>query len=347
MDLQGRNLVTTLDLTPDEVRGLIDSAIALKRGERDAALSRKVAALVFFNPSVRTRISCESAMARYGGTAIAINPGKDTWNFETKEGVVMDANTQEHIRELAPVITRMCHFVGIRKSELITVGSAQGEASGDYYELAKDEFIHRFIEFAEAPVVNLESNRWHPMQSLADSTTMVEKLGETRGQKYVLTWAWHPKSLPVATPHSQLMSAVNLGMDVTVLRPEGYGLEPEVMAAAKERAEALGGTVSETDDQDAAYAGARVVCAKAWASLDYYGRFDQEAKDKAPLRPDWIVNEAKMAKTADGLFMHCLPVRRNIIVTDGVLDGPLCVVKDEAENRLWTAAAVFDAIGKK
>ena len=128
-------------------------------------------------------------MARYGGTAIAINPGKDTWNFETKEGVVMDANTQEHIRELAPVITRMSHYVGIRKSELITVGSAQAQASASYEELAQDEFIHRFIEFAEAPVVNLESNRWHPMQSLADSTTMVEKLGDPRGQKYVLTWA--------------------------------------------------------------------------------------------------------------------------------------------------------------
>ena len=347
MDLQGRNLVTTLDLTPDEVRGLIDSAIALKRGERDASLANKVAALVFFNPSVRTRISCESAMARYGGTAIAINPGKDTWNFETKEGVVMDANTQEHIRELAPVITRMCHFVGIRKSELITVGSAQGEASGSYYELAKDEFIHRFIEFAEAPVINLESNRWHPMQGLADSTTMVEKLDEPKGKKYVLTWAWHPKSLPVATPHSQLMSAANLGMDVTVLRPDGYGLEPEVMAAARERAEALGGSIGETDDQDAAYAGAHVVCAKAWGSLDYYGRFAEEALDKAKLRSDWMVDEEKMAKTNDAFFMHCLPVRRNIVVSDGVLDSSLSAVKDEAENRLWTAAAVFDAIGKK
>ena len=345
MNLRGRNLVTTLDLSPDEVRGLIDSAIALKHGRKSARLERKVAALLFFNPSVRTRISCESAMARYGGTAITVNPGKDTWNFECGEKVVMDKNTQEHVRELAPVITRMCHFVGIRKSELITVGSAQGEASGDYHELAKDEFLHRFIEFAEVPVINLESNRWHPMQSLADSTTMVEKLGDPRGKKYVLTWAWHPKSLPVATPHSQVMSAANLGMDVTVLRPDGYGLEPEVMRRARERAESLGGSLTETDDQESAYRGAAVVCAKAWGSLDYYGRFEQEAKDKAPLRPRWIVDEEKMALTGDGLFMHCLPVRRNVVVTDGVLDGRHAVVKDEAENRLWTAAAVFDALG--
>jgi N-acetylornithine carbamoyltransferase len=345
MGLTGKNLVTTMDLSVEEVRGLIDSAIALKRGEKVAAVERKVATLIFFNPSVRTRISCESAMARFGGTAITVNPGKDTWNFETKEGVVMDANTQEHIRELAPVITRMSHYVGIRKSELITVGSAQAQASASYEELAQDEFIHRFIEFAEAPVVNLESNRWHPMQSLADSTTMVEKLGDPRGQKYVLTWAWHPKSLPVATPHSQLASAVNLGMDVTILRPEGYGLEAAVVDRCRERAEALGGSVIETDDQDAAYSGAKVVCAKAWGSLDYYGRFDQEAIDKAHLRADWMVDEEKMAKTADGIFLHCLPVRRNIVVSDGVLDGSLSAVKDEAENRLWTAAAVFDAIG--
>jgi N-acetylornithine carbamoyltransferase len=346
MDLRGRDLITTLDLTPEEVRGLLDSALELKRGERRAELQGRVAALLFFNPSVRTRISCESAMARYGGTAIAINPGKDTWNFECGEGVVMDANTQEHVRELAPVITRMCHYVGIRKSELITVGSAQGQATGSYEELAQDEFIHRFMEFAEAPVVNLESNRWHPMQGLADSATMLEQLGDPRGKKYVLTWAWHPKSLPVATPHSQLVSAANLGMDVTVLRPEGYGLEPEVMRLARERAEALGGSVQETDDVEGAYDGAEIVCAKAWGSLDYYGRFDQEAIDKAPLRERWIVDEEKMARTRDARFLHCLPVRRNIVVTDGVLDSKLSAVKDEAENRLWTAAAVFDAIGK-
>jgi len=285
-------------------------------------------------------------MARFGGTAIAINPGKDTWNFETGEGVVMDGNTQEHIRELGPVLSRMCHFVGIRKSELITVGSAQGQATGSYDELKADEFIHRFAEFSECPVVNLESNRWHPMQSLADSTTMVERLGETRGKKYVLTWAWHPKSLPVVTPHSQLLSAANLGMDVTLLRPEGWGLEPEVVERARERTEALGGSLTETEDVEAAYSGAHVVCAKAWGSLDYYGRFDQEATDKAHLRRDWMVDTDKMARTADGIFMHCLPVRRNIVVSDGVLDSSMSAVKDEAENRLWTAAAVFGALAQ-
>ncbi len=344
MRLETKRLFSTLDISVEEVRGLIDFARSIKSGRAKVDLFNKVCALIFFNPSVRTRISCESAMARYGGHGIAISPGRDTWNFECGERVVMDGNTQEHVRELAPVITRMCHVVGIRKSELITVGSDKADVTGSYAELAKDEFIHRFAEFAEVPVINLESNRWHPMQGLADSTTMVEKLGETRGKKYVLTWAWHPKSLPVATPHSQLLSAANLGMDVTVLRPDGWALDPEVMAAARERTEAQGGSLQETADIGAAYSGAQVVCAKAWGSLDYYGRFEEEAKAKAPLRKEWVVDTDKMAKTDNAFFMHCLPVRRNIVVTDDVLDSNSSAVIDEAENRLWTAAAVLGAL---
>jgi len=342
--LEGRDFLSTLDFTIEEVRALVDLALELKGGKRQADLRGIVAALLFFNPSVRTRVSCESALARYGGTAIAISPGKDTWNFECGEGVVMDANTQEHVRELAPVLAEMCHFVGVRKSELITVGSERAEVSGDYATLKRDEFMHQLARFSPAPVVNLESNSFHPMQGLADMATIVEQLGDPRGKRYVLTWAWHPKSLPVATPHSQLLSAADLGMDVTVLRPPGYALDPDVMAAAGARAESLGGSVSETEDQDAAYSGAHVVCAKAWGSLDYYGRFDEEARDKAPLRRSWIVDEDKMAKTDDGVFMHCLPVRRNVVVSDGVLNSSRSVVVREAGNRLWTAAAVFAAL---
>jgi N-acetylornithine carbamoyltransferase len=184
------------------------------------------------------------------------------------------------------------------------------------------------------------------MQGLADSMTMLEKLGDPRGKKYVLTWTWHPKSLPVATPHSQLLSAVDLGMHVTILRPDGWGLEPEVVRRARARAEALGGSVSETDDVDAALRGAQVVCAKEWGSLDYYGRFDQEQAAKAPLRARWIVDVEKMQKTDDAFFMHCLPVRRNVVVTDGVLNSNRSAVIDQAENRLWTAAAVFGALAQ-
>ena len=345
-EFAGRDFVSTLDYSSEELRGLVDLAISLKGGRESRSLAGMVATLMFFNPSVRTRLSCESALARLGGHGIAINPGTDTWKFEADEGVVMDGDTQEHVRELAPVISRMCDYVGIRKSELITVGSAGAQPTGSYDELKQDTFLHRFRRFSEVPVINLESNSFHPMQGLADMTTMVEKLGDPRGQKYVLTWAWHPKSLPVATPHSQLLSAADLGMNVTLLRPDGFGLDPDVVDAARQRAEAQGGSLTETDDAGAAYTGAKVVCAKAWGSLDYYGRFDEEPAAKEGLRDNWIVDEDKMARTDDGAFLHCLPVRRNVVVSDGVLDSNQSAVIDEAENRLWTAAAVFCALAK-
>ena len=344
IDLSGRHLLSSLDFTPEEMGALLAFARDIKAGRVRPALTGKVGALLFFNPSVRTRVSCEAALARFGGTGIALAAGKDTWNFECGEGVVMDGATQEHVRELAPVLSRMGHLVGIRKSDLITVGSAQAAVSDSYATLARDEFLQRFAEFAEVPVVNLESNRWHPLQGLADALTMQEKLGEPRGKKYVLTWTWHPKSLPVATPHSQLLAAADLGMRVTLLRPEGWGLEREVVRRARARAEARGGSLEETDDVEAAYRGAHVVCAKEWGALDYYGRFEEERRVKQPLRERWIVDLDKLQRTDDAFFLHCLPVRRNVVVADAVLNSRLSAVVDQAENRLWTAAAVFGAL---
>lgn len=343
--LAGRNLLSTLDLTSSEVRELVDLALAIKAGRVRPDFAGRVLGLMFFNPSVRTRMSCESAMGRFGGSAIAVTPGKDTWQFECRDGVVMDGNTQEHVRELAPVMSQFCHVVGIRKSELVTTSSTTADVTGSYDEIKRDEFITAFARHSGVPVINLESNSHHPMQGLADAATIVERTGDPRGKKYVLTWAWHLKSLPAATPHSQLLSACDLGMDVTLLRPEGWGLDPEVVEAGRRRAEALGGSLEETDDIAEAYRGAHVVCAKAWAGLQYYGRFADEARDKAGLRKDWIVDEAKMDLTDDAFFMHCLPVRRNVVVTDGVLDSPRSAAIQEAGNRLWTAAAAIAALG--
>lgn len=344
LDFSGRHFLSTLDYTVDEVRALCDFALELKHDARRGDLARRVLALVFFNPSVRTRVSCESAMARFGGTAIALHPGKDTWNFEARDGVVMDGSSQEHIRELAPVLGRFCDFVGIRKSELITSGLAGAQVTGSYEQLCADDFLARFAEHSTVPVINLESNSAHPLQGLADMATLVERLQRPEREKYVLTWAWHPKSLPVATPHSQLLAAADLGMEVVVARPPGWELAPDVMRAAGERAAAMGGSVSESDDLREACRGARAICAKSWGALDFYGRFDEEPAAKAGLREDWIVTEDHFAATDDAFFMHCLPVRRNVIVTDAVLDSPRSAVIDEAENRMWTAAAVLHAL---
>ncbi len=344
IDLKGRNFLSTLDYSIGEIRSIVDLALRMKRDEVRGLLRGNVMCMLFFNPSVRTRVSCESAMAKMGGHAIALSAGKDTWNFEHREGIVMDVNTQEHVKELAPVLSSMCDVIGIRKCELVTTGLDKADVTTSYDDLKKDEFITSFAKYARRPVINLESNSIHPLQGLADMATMVEKLGDPRGKKYVLTWAYHPKPLPVATPHSQLLAAADLGMDVTILRPAGYDLAPEMVAAAEERTGTLGGSLTVTDDVDAAYQGARVVCAKSWGSLDYYGRFDEEAERKKALKPHWTVDEAKMAKTDDAFFMHCLPVRRNVVVTDGVIDSKNSIVIDEAENRLWTIAALLQCL---
>ena len=344
IDLRGRHFLSTLDYSSAEIRAITNLALKIKRDELHGMLPGKVLSLLFFNPSVRTRVSCEAAMAKMGGHAITLNPGKDTWNFEHREGAVMDGNTQEHVKELAPVLSSFCDAVGIRKSELITTGSDRAEVTSSYAELKQDAFINRFAEFSSKPVINLESNSSHPLQGLADMATLQEQLGEPRGQKYVLTWAYHPKPLPVATPHSQLLSAADLGMDITILRPDGYDLDPDFVEAARQRTGALGGSLKVTDDIRAAYTGAKAVCAKAWGSLDYYGRFEEEARMKQALKADWIVDEAKLGHTDDAIFMHCFLVCCNVVVTDGVLDSPASVVLSEAENRLWTIAALLQCL---
>ena len=337
-----RHFLTTLDRELGELDALLDRARALKRGGAAPALAGKAMALLFFNPSVRTRVSFEAGLARFGGHALHLQPGKESYVFEHRDGAVMDGATQEHVREVAPVLSRYVQAIGIRKSDLITSGSATAEVTGSWKELRGDDFLRAFARHATVPVVNMESNFEHPCQELADRMTLKEKLGETRGKKYVLTWAWHPKSLPLATPHSQLLSASGLGMRVVHLRPPGYDLDPEVVATAKRRAEQSGGSLESTDDIEAAYDGAHAVCAKSYGAIGAYGRFDQEKRDKEKLRARWIVDADKMGRTADAIFMHCLPVRRNVKVTDAVLDGPKSVVVDQAENRLWAQMALLD-----
>jgi N-acetylornithine carbamoyltransferase len=343
-DFTGRSLLTSLDFTSAELCELVDLALAIKSGRHRPDLAGRVGTFLYFNPSLRTRVSCQAALARFGGQGITLQPGSETWAFELADGAVMDGDSQEHVRELAPVLARYSDFLGVRRVELATRGSEGARATASYAELAADVFLHRLAALADVPVINLESNRFHPLQGLADMATLTERLGEPRGRKYVLTWAWHPKALPAATPHSQLLAAADLGMQVVCLRPPGFGLEPAVIAAARARAEAGGGSLIETEDRVLALRGARVLCAKAWGALDLYGRPEEEARVKEPLRARWIVREDDLARTDDAFFMHCLPVRRNVVASDGVLDSPRSAVLDEAENRLWTAAAVFEAV---
>jgi N-acetylornithine carbamoyltransferase len=194
------------------------------------------------------------------------------------------------------------------------------------------------------PVINMESALWHPCQALADALTWQE-LGLQAGNPIVLSWAYHPKALPTAVPSSVLAVAAQRGLNVTVLRPEPFALDGELVARASEIASACGGSVSETDDLEA-LAGARVVYGKSWGSLQAYGRPEEEAELRAPFT-DWQVTADWMARTDNGRFMHCLPVRRNVVVADAVLDSEASVVVDQAENRLHVQKAVLlELVGK-
>lgn len=346
-----RHFLGTLDRSSADLVQLAKSALKFKaqgRGRLNSGpdLAGQVLGLLFFNPSVRTRVSCEAAMAKLGGSATALAAGSDTWRFEERDGVVMDGDTQEHVRELAPVLSGLVDAVGIRRAEMMSGGASATAAGPSWDELSRDNFLHSFAGHSSVPVINLESNAFHPCQGLADMATLRELCGEPRAEKYVLTWSWHPKALPVATPHSQLLAAADSGMRITLLRPEGYGLCPLVTDEARQRAEASGGSLEESSDPESAYAGARIVCAKSWGRLDAYGRLPELARPENELRERWIVDAEKMARTDEAHFMHCLPIRRNVIATDEVLDSERCAVARQAANRLWSAVAILaDLLG--
>jgi N-acetylornithine carbamoyltransferase len=326
-----KDFLSLAGLAPEEVRDLLALAARLERSPEPEALKGRVLALLFFNPSLRTLASFQAGMARLGGSSFVISPGQGTWLLETREGVVMDGAAAEHVREAIPVLAGYADALGIRSF-----------AGGtDLAEDLADASFRSMVEVCPVPAINLESAIDHPCQALADWKTMDDLAIPTRGGKFVLTWAWHPKPLPLAVPAAAVHMAALRGMDVTVLRPEGFALPEPVMAQARAAAALSGGSVRESADRGEALEGARVIYAKSWTSPLHYGDPEAEAGFRAGLR-DWCVRDDWFDSAApDCRFMHCLPVRRNVVVRDSVLDGPRSVVVHEARNRMWGQMAVL------
>lgn len=323
-----KHFLTTTELSSSELGALLETAARIKAGRDRRLTPGRTMGMVFFNPSLRTRTSFEVAMFQLGGHAVNLAVGQGMWDLETSDGVVMDGDRAEHVREAAPVLSRYVDVLGVRAFP----------RGASWAEDREDPVIRSFAAAAEVPVINMESSVWHPCQALADALTWRE-LGLDRGDRMVLSWAWHPKALPTAVPHSVLSVAAQRGLDVTVMRPEPFALDPEIVADAGRMAEAAGGSVVETDDLEA-LDGARVVYAKSWGSLRAYGDAAAEAELRAPFR-SWQVTGDWMARTDGGSFMHCLPVRRNVVVADEVLDSKASVVVDQAENRLHAQKALL------
>jgi len=325
-----QHLLTTQDWTTGQLERLLDLAAVLKRQPLQSHLHGKSIALLFLNPSLRTRTSFELGMQQLGGIAIVLQPGKDAWGVEFKPGTVMDGDAEEHIAEVAAVLSRYCDLIALRAFPLFKNWSADRE----------DPVIKALANYASVPVINMETIV-HPCQELAMMQTLHEHLGSVRKKKFVLTWTWHPQPLNTAVANSALLIATRFGMDVTLLCPEeAYRLDEQFESAAIENAQASGGSFKITHDIESAYTDADVVYAKSWGALPYYGDPEEEWELRRKHR-HFIVDEEKMALTRNALFSHCLPLRRNIKATDAVMDANYCVAIDEAENRLHVQKAVM------
>ena len=310
---------------------MLDAALRFKSGDDlSKPLAGKSVALVFFNPSLRTRASMQVGIYELGGNAVVLEPGGTSWTLEHRTGAVMDSDKTEHVAEFVRVLERYCTAIGVRTFAALK----------DWQEERTDPVLNAFARYASVPIINLESAMHHPCQSLADMLTIREKLGTGR-KRVVLTWAWHPKPLPMAVPNSFALAAAQMGHDLVIAHPEGYDLDEELLETSLQLAQAAGGSLEITNDIDAAFTGAEVIYAKSWGSKQFYGNTDQDIATRAQYRSKWIVDEEKMSRTNNAIFMHCLPVRRNVIVTDGVIDSSASVVIEEAENRLHVQKAIL------
>ncbi len=325
-----RHFLSTVDWSREELQELLDSAAKLKADPINSQLAGKTIALLFLNPSLRTRSSFEIGAFQLGAHAVVLEPGKAAWGIEFEPGVVMDGEAEEHIAEVAGVLSRYCDAIGLRAFPLFK----------DWSVDRADRVIKAVAAHASVPVINMETIV-HPCQELALMRTIQDQLGAPSGKKFVLTWTWHPRPLNTAVANSALLIATKFGMDVTLLIPEeAYRLDEQFMSAGQAQAQASGGSLEVTTDIAQAYRGAEFVYAKSWGALPMYGRADEEAKLRAPHR-HFIVNGEKMALTNSARFSHCLPLRRNIKATDEVMDADYCVALDEAENRLHVQKALM------
>lgn len=325
-----KNFLDLADLSREEVVDLLALAERLLQKPEPTALSGKILGLLFFNPSLRTLASFQAAMARLGGNSFVISAGQGTWQLETRRGAVMNGAPAEHVREGVPVLAQYCDALGIR-------AFASGQ---DLQADISESSFKEMTGLVSKPVINMESACNHPCQALADWKTM-DDLAVPRRAKFVLSWVNHPRALPLAVPAATVHMAAMRGMEVVVLRPEGFALPAPIMQKAAQAAAAAGGSLRETADRDDALSGAHVLYAKEWGSTAHYGNAEADARARSALA-DWCVRDTWFSRAAvDCKLMHCLPVRRNVAVADEVLDGRRSVVQREAYNRMVVQTAVL------
>lgn len=307
-----KNFISVKDVA--DIPGLVKDALELKKNPYAFKKlgENKTIGLIFLNPSLRTRISTQKAAKNLGMDTIVMNMDKEGWALETQDGVIMNHNTVEHIREAAAVMGQYCDIIGVRSFPRLV----------DKHEDYSEDFFNKFIKYAGVPIVSLESATLHPLQSLADLITIEETKTKAR-PKVVLTWAPHIKALPQAVANSFSEWMCKADVEFVITHPEGYDLSKEFTNGARIEY-----------NQDKALEGADYVYVKNWSSYEDYGKVHS-------MDSHWMMTNEKLKLTNNAKVMHCLPVRRGIELADEILDGPNSLVIQEASNRVWSAQAVL------
>ncbi|WP_018344499.1 acetylornithine carbamoyltransferase [Cytophaga aurantiaca] len=310
-----KNFISVKDVL--DIPGLVKEALELKKNPYNFKKlgENKTIGLIFLNPSLRTRISTQKAAKNLGMDTIVMNMDKEGWALETQDGVIMNHNTVEHIREAAAVMGQYCDIIGVRSFPRLV----------DKHEDYSEDFFNKFIKYAGVPIVSLESATLHPLQSLADLITIEETKTKAR-PKVVLTWAPHIKSLPQAVANSFAEWMTRADVEFVITHPEGYNLAKEFTGNARIEY-----------NQDKALEGADYVYVKNWSSYEDYGKVHS-------MDSHWMMTNEKLKLTDNAKVMHCLPVRRGIELADEILDGPNSLVIQEAGNRVWAAQAVLKSM---
>ena len=309
-----KNYITIADI--DDLESIIGEARSLKSRNSSSKYGKgKTLGMLFFNPSLRTRLSTEKAAKLLGMEVMIMNADKDGWALEFEDGAVMNSDKAEHIKEAAAVLSQYCDIIAVR-------------AFPGLKDKEKDESEHvlnSFKKYASVPIVNLESATGHPLQALTDAIT-IQELNKTERPKVVLSWAPHPKALPQSVANSFVEMMQRLEVDFVITNPEGFDLDPKVRKDTKVE-----------HDQEKAFENADFVYVKNWSSYEDYGQVFKVEKN-------WKIDQQKLKKTNNAKVMHCLPVRRNVVIADDVLDSENSVVIHQANNRTFAAQVVLKRI---
>ncbi|MBN1639146.1 MAG: N-acetylornithine carbamoyltransferase [Ignavibacteriales bacterium] len=315
------------DFSSEQLDKLVVKANEFKKVRYQNILKNKTLITMFFNPSTRTKISFDLAITELGGHCVTLEPGKSSWGIEINEGAVMDSEAEEHLKDAIKVISRYADFVGIRCFPKFQ----------DWEKERKDLILHNLAMWSEIPVVNMETIS-HPCQALAMLQTIKNKFKTFKKKKFVMSWAYHPKGLNTAVANSASVAASIVGMDVTIVNPPDYDLDPYFINLVKENCKVNDTEFSMTNNMDEAYEGADFIYIKSWGSLKQIGNFQPEIHNQYK---NWKVDSNLMKKTNNAYISHCLPLRRNMLVTDEVLDSPNSLIYEEAENRLHVQKAIL------